>query len=165
MGPEAPEGSCPGRAERSRLRHADAVPERGGAMRFRTFILVLFWFVVGGYAAYAAALAGSSYFETRGIVEQAFAEASSRQARSGAAPESAGPEYATEVRSAILLGAQRASITIDPRNLNVVPERASIRVTLHWSHPVLMYGGESVVAIPLWIDQSFDIRTAGKGAR
>ena len=134
-------------------------------MRFRTFILVLFWLVVGGYAAYAAALAGSSYFQTRGIVEQAFADASSRQARSGAAAESPGIEYVTEVRTAVLLGAQRAGIPIDPRNLNVVPERASIRVTLRWSHPVLIYGGESVVAIPLWVDQSFDITTAGKGAR
>jgi hypothetical protein len=128
-------------------------------MRFRTFILLVFWIVVLGYAGYGLVSAGSVYFQMRSLVDQAFHEATTRQLRTGAMPETATPEYVTDVRVGILTGAQRAGLPLDPRNLNVASEKTAIRVTLHWSQPVLAYGGETILAVPLWIDSAYDIRT------
>ena len=127
-------------------------------MRFRTFLFVVFWVLVIGYAGYGLVSAGSVYFQVRALTEQAFDDASSRQKRAGGAAETPTPEFVSDVRAGILLGAQRAWLPIDARNLNVVSERTAIRVTLHWSQPVITSGGETILAIPLWIDRSFDLR-------
>jgi hypothetical protein len=128
-------------------------------MRFRSFIMLVFWLVVLGYAAYGFFSAGAVYFQMRTVIDQAFEDATIRQQRSGAMPEAATPEYVTDVRSSIILGAQRAGLPVDPHNLNVAPDRATIRVSLHWSQPLFSYKGETVVAVPLWIDREFDVRT------
>jgi hypothetical protein len=128
-------------------------------MRFRSFVLLVFWIVVLGYTGYGLISAGAVYFQMRTLIEQAFEDATFRQQRSGAMPETATPEYVTDVRASIILGAQRAGLPVDPHNLNVAPARATIRVSLHWSQPVITYHGETVVAIPLWIDREFDIRS------
>lgn len=133
-------------------------------MRFRTFVLLVFWIVVLGYAGYGLVSAGSVYFQMRSLVEQAFQDATSRQQRSGTIPDTATPEYVSDVRASIMLGAQRAGLPLDPRNLNVVSEKTAIRVSLHWSQPVVTYGGEPVLAIPLWIDRAFDIRRPARAA-
>ncbi len=133
-------------------------------MRFRTFVLLVFWILVLGYGGYGLVSAGSVYFQMRSLVEQAFQDATSRQQRTGAMPETATPEYVTDVRGGILSGAQRAGLPLDPHNLNVVSEKTAIRVTLHWSQPVVTYGGETVLAIPLWIDRAFDIRRPARAA-
>lgn len=133
-------------------------------MRFRTFVLLLFWIVALGYVGYGLVSAGTVYFQMRALTDQAFDDAASRQKRAGGIAEAPTPEFVADVRSGILLGAQRAALPIDSRNLTVVSERASIRVTLHWSQPVITYGSETILAIPLWIDRSFELRpsrTAG----
>jgi hypothetical protein len=127
-------------------------------MRFRSFVLLLFWIVVLGYAGYGLVSAGAVYFQVRALTEQAFDDAASRQKRTGAAADAATPEFVADVRSGILLGAQRAGLPIDSRNLTVVSERSAIRVALHWSQPVITYGSETILAIPLWLDRSFDLR-------
>jgi hypothetical protein len=128
-------------------------------MRFRSFIMLVFWLVVLGYAAYGLFSAGAVYFQMRTVIDQAFEDATVRQQRSGAMPESATPEYVTDVRASIILGAQRAGLPVDPHNLNVAPDKVTIRVSLHWSQPLFTYNGEPVVAVPLWIDREFDVRT------
>jgi len=131
-------------------------------MRFRTFVLLLFWIVVLGYAGYGLVSAGSVYFQMRALTEQAFDDAASRQRRTGGAADAPTPEFLADVRSGILLGVQRAGLPLPPQNLNVVSERTAIRVSLHWSQPVVTYGGEPVISLPLWIDRSFDIRSPGR---
>ena len=133
-------------------------------MRFRTFVLLVFWIVVVGYGGYGLVSVGSVYFQMRSLLDQAFHDATDRQLRTGAMPETATPEYVTDVRAGILMGAQRAGLSLDPRNLNVASEKTAIRVTLHWSQPVLVYGGETILAVPLWIDTAYDIRSPARRA-
>ena len=127
-------------------------------MRFRTFVLLLFWVVVLGYVGYGMVSAGAVYFQVRALADQAFDDASGRQKRAGGAADAPTPEFLTDLRSGILQGAQRAGLPIDARNLTVVSERGAIRVTVHWSQPVITYGGETILSVPLWIDRSFDLR-------
>jgi hypothetical protein len=128
-------------------------------MRFRSFVMLIFWIVVFSYAAYGLFSAGAVYFQMRTLIDQAFEDATVRQQRSGGMPEAATPEYVTDVRASIILGAQRAGLPVDPHNLNVAPDKTTIRVSLHWSQPLFTYNGETVVAIPLSIDREFDVRT------
>jgi hypothetical protein len=127
-------------------------------MRFRSFVLLLFWIVVLGYAGYGLVSAGAVYFQMRALTEQAFDDAASRQKRTGGAADAPTPEFLADVRTGILLGAQRAGLPIDLRNLEVVSERSAIRVTVHWSQPVITYGSETILAIPMRHDRSFDLR-------
>lgn len=127
-------------------------------MRFRSFVLLLFWIVVLGYAGYGLVSAGAVYFQMRALTEQAFDDAASRAKRTGGAADAPTPEFLADVRSGILLGAQRAGLPIDLRNLEVVSERSAIRVTVHWSQPVITYGSETILAIPMRLDRSFDLR-------
>jgi hypothetical protein len=131
-------------------------------MRFRSFVLFVFWVCVLGYGGYVGVAAGSTYFQTRELVEQAFSETTKRLRTPGAG-EAAGQEYASDTRAGILIGARRAGIPLEPRNLVVAPEGDVLRVSFHWSYPLITYGGETILAIPLWLDRSFDLRAPARG--
>jgi len=130
-------------------------------MRVRTAIGRLFWVTLVGFLIYSAVVAGASYFETRQLVDQAVFEAGRRPravAATGQASLATLEEFAVDTREAILVGARRGSIPIDVSKLTVKPEGSGIRVSLHWSYVLIDAADETVLAIPLWLDRTFDLK-------
>ena len=129
-------------------------------MRLRTLINRLVWLVVVAYLGYAALLAASSYVQVKETVEQAVTESIQRQKAAVATGRPTLPpeEQAVDVKAAILLTARRADLPVTPTKLAVKPEGKGLRVSLHWSCVVLTVADEIALAVPLWMDRSFDLR-------
>jgi hypothetical protein len=130
-------------------------------VRLRTVVDRIVWVVIVGFLVYAAVIAGASYFETRQLVDQAVFEAGRRPRAAavvGQAPVSTLQEFAVDTREAILVAARRSNVPLDASKLTVVPEGAGIRVSLRWSYVLLEVANETVLAVPLWLDHTFDLK-------
>jgi hypothetical protein len=130
-------------------------------VRVRTVIDRLVWVAVIGFLVYAAVVGGTSYFETRQLVDQAVFEAGRRPRAAAAVGQpsvSTLQEFAVDTREAILVAARRSSVPLDVSKLTVTPEGAGIRVSLHWSYVLLEIANETVLAVPLWLDRTFDLK-------
>jgi hypothetical protein len=126
-------------------------------VRVRTLVDRIVWTAAVAFLAYAAVLAGASYFETRQLVDEAVFEASRRPRAVGQDSLSTQQELAAYTREAILVAARRGSVPLESSQLTVTPAGDGLRVSLHWSYVLLTVAGETVVAIPLWLDQTFDV--------
>ncbi len=130
-------------------------------MRVRTFIHRLVWLVILAYAGYAAIAVGSSYLQVRSLVEQAVDEAS-RRPRTAAAvtqPAVALQEFAADTRTALLLGARRVGFDLPSQKLLIEPKNGRIRVRFHWSYVLWIVADEAVLAVPLWVDRTYTLKT------
>ena len=129
-------------------------------MRLRTLINRLVWLVVVAFLAYAALMAASSFVQVKESVEQAVTESIQRQKAAVATGRPTLPpqDQAVDVKAAILLTARRADLPIAATKLVVKPEGERLRVSLHWSCVVLTMADEVALAVPLWMDRSFDLR-------
>jgi len=67
-------------------------------------------------------------------------------------------EIAVDAREAILVAARRNNLPIDASKLTVKPEGSGIRVSLRWSYVLLEFAGETALAVPLWLDRTFELR-------
>ncbi len=104
---------------------------------------------------------GASVLETRQHVDQAVFEADRRPRAAvavGQASDSTLLEIAVDPREAILVAARRNNLPIDASKLTVKPEGSGIRVSLRWSYVVLEFAGETALAVPLWLDRTFELR-------
>ena len=131
-------------------------------MRVRTLIDRLVWVAVIVFIGYAAVVGGLSYFETRQLVDQAVFEAGRRPraaAATGQASVSTLQEFAADTREAILVAARRTNLPLDATKVTVKPEGQSIRVSLHWSYVLVQIADETALAIPLWLDSTFDLKS------
>ena len=128
-------------------------------MRLRTLVNRLIWLGIAAYLAYAALLAVSSYVQVKETVEQAVADSRQRQKAAVATGRStaAAPEQAEDVKAAILLAARRASLPVEPGKLVVKAEGERLRISLHWPCVVLTVADEVALAVPLWMDRTFDV--------
>jgi hypothetical protein len=129
-------------------------------MRLRTLINRFVWLAVVAYLGYAALLAASSYVQVKESVEQAVTESVQRQKAAIATGRPTLPplDQAVNVKEAILLAARRAQLPIAATALIVKPEGDRLRVSMHWSCVVLTVADEVALAVPLWMDRSFDVR-------
>jgi len=130
-------------------------------VRVRTVVDRVVWVVIVGSLVYAAVNGGVSYFETSQLVDQAVFEAGRRPRAAavvGQAPVSTLQEFAVDTREAILVAARRSNAPVDASKLTVAPDGAGIRVSLHWSYVVLEIAGETVLAVPLWLDRTFELK-------
>jgi hypothetical protein len=130
-------------------------------VRVRTVVDRLVWLAVIGVLVYAAVLGGISYFETSQLVDQAVFEAGRRPraaAAVGQASVSTLQEFAVDTREAIVVAARRSNVPLDVSKVTVTPEGAGIRVSLHWSYVLLEIANETVLAVPLWVDRTFDLK-------
>jgi hypothetical protein len=129
-------------------------------MRLRTLINRFVWLAVVAYLGYAALLAASSYVQVKESVEQAVTESVQRQKAAIATGRPTLPpqDQAVDVKAAILLAARRAQLPIAATTLIVKPEGDRLLVSMHWSCVVLTVADEVALAVPLWMDRSFDIR-------
>ena len=130
------------------------------AMRLRTLVNRLIWLGIAAYLAYAALLAVSSYIQVKETVEQAVADSLQRQKAAVATGRAtaAAPEQAEDVKAAILLAARRTSLPIEAGKLVVKAEGERLRISLHWPCVVLTVADEVALAVPLWMDRTFDVR-------
>ena len=128
-------------------------------MRVRTVIRRLVWAAVVGLLGYGAVVVGASFFETRQTVDQAVFEAGRRPraAAMGQVTESMLLEFGVDAREAILVAVRRKNLPIDAAKLMVKPEGNGIRVSVHWSYVLLEFADETVLAVPLWLDRSFEL--------
>jgi hypothetical protein len=129
-------------------------------MRLRTLINRFVWLAVVAYLGYATLLAASSYVQVKESVEQAVTESVQRQKAAIATGRPTLPpqDQAVDVKEAILLAARRAQLPIAATALIVKPEGDRLRVSMHWSCVVLTVADEVALAVPLWMDRSFDVR-------
>jgi hypothetical protein len=130
-------------------------------VRVRTVIHRLVWVAIIGFLAYGAMVAGANFLETRQLVDQAVFEAGRRPrpaAAVGQASDSTLLEFALDAREAILVAARRDNLPIDVSKLTVKPEGSGIHVTLHWSYVLLEFADETALAVPLWLDRTFELR-------
>jgi hypothetical protein len=129
-------------------------------MRLRTLINRFVWLAVVAYVGYATLLAASSYVQVKESVEQAVTESVQRQKAAIATGRPTLPpqDQAVDVKEAILLAARRAQLPIAATALIVKPEGDRLRVSMHWSCVVLTVADEVALAVPLWMDRSFDVR-------
>ncbi len=130
-------------------------------MRVRTVSHRLGWVAMIGFFAYGAVVVGASFLETRQLVDQAVFEADRRPraaVAAGQASDSTLLEIAVDAREAILVAARRNNLPIDASKLTVKPEGSGIRVSLRWSYVVLEFAGETALAVPLWLDRTFELR-------
>jgi hypothetical protein len=130
-------------------------------VRVRTVIHRLVWVAIIGFLAYGAMVAGANFLETRQLVDQAVFEAGRRPraaAAVGQASDSTLLEFAVDAREAILVAARRDNLPIDVSKLTVKPEGSGIHVTLHWSYVFLEFADETALAVPLWLDRTFELR-------
>jgi len=129
-------------------------------MRVRTFINRVVWLVVLACAGYAVIAAGSSYLQVRSLVDQAVDEGSKgvRTTAVAAPPGAALQEFATDTRTALLLGARRVGFDLPPQKLLIEPRDGGIRVRFHWSYVLWTVADETVLAFPLWIDRTYTLK-------
>lgn len=110
----------------------------------------VFWLLVAVgvvYGFYSGAVAIWQYYEIKGIVEESVAERArvDRYERPG------------RVRDDVLRRAPDSGVTLDARDVFVTEEDRTLRVLIRWSHPVIIYKGDVVLAIPLAFDRSFTV--------
>lgn len=128
-------------------------------MRVRTLVRVAVWAALVGYVAFVIVAAVSSYFDMVTLVEGGARKVLEAERwtvlRQADAPVGA---RAAEVRDAILRGAEQSGLVIDDRKVVVSEADDTLRVSVSWSYPMVAVGGETIVAIPLALHRSFDLR-------
>lgn len=110
----------------------------------------MFWLLVAVgvvYGFYSGAVAIWQYYEIKGIVEESVAERArmDRYERPG------------RVRDDILRRVPDTGVTLDTRDVFVTEEDRTLRVLIRWSHPVIIYKGDALLAIPLAFEKSFTV--------
>jgi hypothetical protein len=102
---------------------------------------VFFWGVVVislCYAAYAGMMSAYQWFQIRTVIEDVL------EPRTLAELPTAG-----DVKKRILREATTAGVPLDDREVNVVATNAGLAIQVAWTFPVIVYKGESVLAVPL----------------
>jgi hypothetical protein len=107
---------------------------------------VFFWGLVAVacfYLAYAAMMSGYQWFQIRSVIEETLEPRNFR-------------ELATlsDVKMRILREANEAGVPIAEREVSVVSADRMLKVNVVWTFPVIVYKGESVLAIPLSVKKN-----------
>ena len=128
-------------------------------MRVRNFFLWAAGLALLGWAGFTAFSATSSYLAAREMVDQVLQE-SRPKARAAAAAGGQQPfgDFAPEVREILLIRALRYGIPLDERDLAVWAEGSGIRVRLKWSYPVMTYGRNAILILPMSMERSASVR-------
>src|SRR2546427_8128339 len=125
-------------------------------MRLRTFIVWGIVLTALWWGGSTLATAGWSYFATQEMVDKVLREAAARHrsARAGGT-QRALDELAGDVRASILLAARRESRPIEKRNVTASATSTGVSASVGWSHPVITYGGDDLVVLPMSVQRSF----------
>jgi hypothetical protein len=102
---------------------------------------VFFWGLVAVaccYLAYAAMMSGYQWFQIRSVIEETLEPRNFRELTT-----------LSDVKMRILREANEAGVPIEEREVSVVSADRMLKVNVVWTFPVIVYKGESVLAIPL----------------
>jgi hypothetical protein len=102
---------------------------------------VFFWGLVAVaccYAAYAGMMSAYQWYQVRSVVEDVL------EPRTLAELPTAG-----DVKKRIVRDATSAGVPLQDREVNVVSNRGVLAIQVLWTFPVIVYKGESVLAVPL----------------
>ena len=109
-------------------------------MKIMTWGIVV---VAIAYLGYAAMMSVWSYFQVAGAVEEAL------EAR--ALSERHDPR---QVKQSILKSVNEAGVPLQESDVTVTASERALAVSVVWAFPVIMYKGESVLAIPLSVERA-----------
>ena len=107
---------------------------------------VFFWGLVAVacfYLAYAAMMSGYQWFQVRSVIEETLEPRNFRELTT-----------LGDVKMRILREANEAGVPIAEREVSVVSADRMLKVNVVWTFPVIVYKGESVLAIPLSVKKN-----------
>ena len=110
---------------------------------------VFFWGLVAVacfYAAYAVMMSAYQWFQVRSVIEDTLEPRNLSELATPAA-----------VRTRILREAISAGVPLDEREVNVVSNRGVLAIHVAWTFPVIVYKGESVLAVPLSVKKQHQL--------
>ena len=128
-------------------------------MRFRT--LVVWALFLGGliWAGFIVVGAGSSYFATQELVDSAVSQSNTkRKAQAAIGSPTSLEEVMSELRSVIVRASRHTDLPLDERQLSVQADTVGIRIHVKWAYPVLTYGDQTYLAIPLSVERVVEFR-------
>ena len=127
-------------------------------MRFRTFILWTGGLALLGWAGYTAVSASSAYLAAREMADQVLQDVTPRvRAAAAAGDQRPFDDLVDDVRQTLLIRARRLAIPIGERDVAVLSARGRLTVKLGWHVPVLAYGGNALLIIPMSLERSVSV--------
>ena len=127
-------------------------------MKVGTWIRAVVLLAVLGWAGYTVAGISWSYFTVQEFVEKALRDASTRhRAAFATGTQLAVDSLAASVRSAILLAALHEGLQLGEGDVGVSANSVGLSATVRWSYPVLRYGGDDILVVPMWVQRSFAV--------
>ena len=118
---------------------------------------IFFWGLVavaGCYAFYAGVMSAYQWFQVYSVIDETFQPRNMRELTT-----------VTDVRSRIVREANEAGVPLDEREVTIVSAERELKVNVAWTFPVIVYKGESVLAIPLSVKKSHQLGAAGRAYR
>ena len=118
---------------------------------------VLFWGLVAVaccYAAYGAMMSAYQWFQIHSVVDEVLEP---RNLRELATP--------ADVKGRIVRDATSAGVPLDDRAVDVIAEKGVLAIRIAWVFPMIVYKGESVLAIPLSVKKQHQVGAAGRAYR
>jgi hypothetical protein len=106
---------------------------------------VFFWGLVAVaccYAAYGAMMSVYQWFQVHSVVDEVLQPRNLRELPT-----------ATDVKTRIVRDAASAGVPLGEREVNVVANKGVLAVRVAWTFPMIVYRGESVLAIPLSVNK------------
>ena len=110
---------------------------------------VFFWGLVAVaccYVAYAGMMSIYQWFQIRSVIDETLEPRNLRELVT-----------AGDVKTRILREANEAGVPLEERDLSVVVAGRELKLNVVWTFPVIVYKGESVLAIPLSVKKTHPI--------
>ena len=110
---------------------------------------VFFWGLVAVacfYVAYALMMSGYQWFQVRNVIEDTLEPRHLSELPTPAA-----------VKTRIIREAASAGVPLVDREVNVVSNRGVLAIHVAWTFPVIVYKGESVLAVPLSVKKQHQL--------
>jgi hypothetical protein len=127
---------------------------RTGVVSVRRLLWVVF-LAAFGWVAYVVGLAGWNYYETQAMIDKVLhEEAPSYRAARAAGTADALDRLARNVRNAVVLAASREGLPIRESDIDVSLYTAGLSIGVRWSYPIISYGGNDLLVIPISVRHS-----------
>lgn len=125
-------------------------------MRLRRLVLTVLVLGLVVWGGYAFVSAGWSHLATQDMLDKALREAfSSHRMAAAAGTQDALDRWVLGLRASILLNARRSELPLDEDNISILlGSSGAVRVTIKWSYPIVTWGGENILVVPLSVHRS-----------
>lgn len=118
-------------------------------------VIIMLALVAFAYAAYAGFLTISEYYKMSSTVDQAVASIPADRWR----------DRAGEVKETVLRYGRAAGIPLDDWDVSVTEKDRTLKVSVRWSHPVMLIRGEPVLAYPVWVERTVPAKPEASSPR